>query len=207
MALLASEVWRIKGELGYNLLNIGAEPYIGVTSIFDQVIKPFLSSGAVTTSSTAVTAQGAPAPVTLTLASAAGFSQFDRVIIDVDSNQETATVRAISGSQITVLLSGAHSGTYPVTVEGGEAVIREALSRITSVKAQMATVLGEGQLKKVDEVEFYQSPAAISAGLGGGLFAQLGAQLTFWRGELSAYLGVESMWSRKAAAGQRLAVY
>lgn len=207
MALLSSEVWRVKAELGYNLLNIGAEPYIGVTSLFEQVIKPYLSSGAITTSSTVVTAQDGPTAVTLTLASAIGFSQFDRVIVDVDANQEAASVRAISGNNITVLLSGAHSGTYPVTVEGGEGIVRETLSRIQSVKTQMAATLGEGQLKKVDEVEFYQSPMAVSASLGGGIFGMLAAQLAFWRDELASILGIQSMWKLRASAGARLSVY
>jgi|SRR4051812_26639129 hypothetical protein len=207
MALLDSEIARLKAELGYNLLNVGAEPYIGITSLFSQIIKPYLSSGAITTSSTAVTQQSAPTAIALTLASATGFSQFDRVVVDVDGAQETASVRAISGSAITVLLSGAHSGTYPVTVEGGEAIVRENLGRILGVKTQMATVLGEGQLKKVDEVEFYQSPLAASSSLGGGLFATLAAQLTFWRDELASCLGIQSMWKSRQSAGSRMSVY
>jgi hypothetical protein len=198
MALTASELNRCKAELGYNLIGVN-QPYIGTTSIFEQVIQPYLLTGAITTSSTVVAEQTEPMAVTLTLASATGFSQFDRVIVDVDGAQEAASVRAISGSSITLLLSGAHSGTYPVTVEAGEAIVRENLRRIMDVKANMGEVFGEGQLKKVDEVEFYQSP--------GNLFGNLGSQLTFWRNELAACLGITSMWQQRAAAGQRLAVY
>lgn len=201
MALLNSEIWRIKAELGYTLLNIGAEPYIGVTSLFDQVTRPFLSSGSVTTSSTSVSAQSAPALVSLTLADATGFGLFDRVIIDVDDQQEAATVRRVNGSSIDLLLSGAHAGTYPVTVEAGEAVVRENLKRIVDVKAAMAGVFGEGALKKVDEVEFYQVSANDS------LFGSLGKQLAFWRDELASSLGIQSMWRMRSAAGQRMSVY
>lgn len=207
MALTSSELRRVKAELGFNLLAIGAEPYISITAVFEQVIQPNLTAGAITTSSTAVVAQSAPTAATLTLTSATGFSQFDRVIVDIDDAQEAASVRAVSSNTITLLLSGAHSGTYPVTVEAGEAIVRENLRRIQDVKAQMAVTFGEGQLKKVDEVEFYQSPMAVMAGLGGGLFAQLAAQLSFWRDELAACLGIQSMWRMRGAAAQRMAVY
>jgi len=207
MALLNSELARIKAELGFNLLNVGAIPYISITSLFEQVIQPYLSAGAITTSSTVVSAQTSPTAVTLTLASTTGFSQFDRVIVDVDDQQEAASIRAISGASITLLLSGAHSGTYPVTVEGGEAIVRENLRRIMAVKTAMADVLGEGELKKVDEVEFYQSANAKAASVGGGLFANLSAQLTYWRNELASCLGIASMWSQRASGGQRLSVY
>ncbi len=56
MALLDSEIARIKAELGYNLLTTGAVPYIGVTQVFEQVIQQNVLAGAKTTSATVVTA-------------------------------------------------------------------------------------------------------------------------------------------------------
>lgn len=44
MSLLPSELATIRAELGFNVLTIGAEPYIGVTSVFDQVIAPNITS-------------------------------------------------------------------------------------------------------------------------------------------------------------------
>ena len=199
MALLTSELTRTKAELGFNLLNIGAIPYIGITALFEQVIQPYLSAGALTTSATTVAAASPAAVVTLTLADATGFSLFDRVALDVDGQQEIATVRRVNGSAIDLLLTGAHSGTYPVTVEGGESIVRENLRHIFDVKNAMAGVFGQGALKKVDEIEFYQTPSS--------LFGNLGQQLMFWRDELASCLGIESMWRMRGAGAQRMAVY
>lgn len=190
---------RIRYELGYPILTVGAEPYIGWVSLFTQVIQPYVSAGASTTSSTAVTAATTPTPVTLTLTSGTGFNAGDRVVIDVDARQEIVTAQAVSGASLTVLLSLAHSGSYPVTVEGGETIVRELLRRIRETKDELGQTFGEGSIRKVDEIEFFQS--------GGTLFGNLGTQLMFWREELAAALGMESAWSRKRAAGQRLAVY
>jgi hypothetical protein len=202
MALLSSEIYRIKAELGFNLLTVGAEPYIGITALFDQIVKPYLSSGAITTSSTVVTQQSAPTAIALTLASAVGFSQFDRVVIDVDGAQEAASVRAISGSAITVLLSGAHSGTYPITVEGGEAIVREKLAVCLALGRAMAgATTGAGALKQVDEVSWYQSVA------GKTTFEVIRGDLMLARDELAAAVGVANMWRSRGAASSRLSVY
>lgn len=199
MALTDAEIVRCKAELGYNLLEIGAIPYIGITPIFEGVVQPYLNAGAVTTSSTTVVAADEPTAVTLTLVSATGFALFDRAVVDVDDNQETATVRATSGATITLLLRKAHSGTYPVTVEGGESIVREILGYIRGVKTELAQTYGEGSLKQVDEIAFYQT--------GGTQFGNLGQQLMAWRDELAAALGVASMWAQRKAGAQRLAVY
>ncbi len=198
MALLDSEVARCKAELGYPLLS-QANPYIGITLLFEQVVQPYIGAGASTTSSTAVVAAGVATPVELTLLSVTGFHAGDRVIIDVDDRQEAATVRLLSGSTITVDLKLVHGGTYPVTVEGGESIVREILGRIRATKNEMGATFGEGALKKVDEVEFYQS--------GGSLFSVLGGQLMFWREELASALGIQSIWSRKRAGATRMSVY
>lgn len=199
MALLDSEVVRIRYELGYHVLTVDSAAYIGYESLFDVVVQPFMSAGVTTTSSTSVTASDSPTLRTLTLASATGFSAGDRVVIDVDSVQEVATVRSISGSNIVVLLSLAHSGTYPVTVEAGETIVREILTSIRGVKTKLGESEGEGSLKKCDEIEFYQS--------GGTVFGNLGAQLSFWREELAAAIGIQSLWSKNRAAAQTLSVY
>lgn len=202
MALLDSEVQRIRAELGYNLITASGAPWISTTQAFEQIIQPYLSAGAATTSATAVTAATTATPVALTLASATGFTVGDRVAIDVDDRQETATIQILSGSVITVMLTKAHAGgssSYPVTVEGGESIARELLKKIRDTKTQMSTVFGTGALKKVDEIEWYGTTAT--------QFGILGSQLSFWREELAAVLGIPSMWSRRRAAGATLAVY
>ncbi len=198
MALLDSEVARCKAELGYPLLT-QANPYIGITLLFEQVVQPYLTGGATTTSATAVTAASTPTPAILVLGSGTGFTSGDRVVIDVDDRQEVVTARLVAGANLTVDLKLTHSGAYPVTVEGGESIIREDLRRIRECKSEMGSTFGEGSLKKVDEVEFYDT--------GGTLFGNIGQQLMYWREELAAHLGIQSMWSKRRAGAQRMSVY
>lgn len=201
MALLQSEVWRLKAELGYNVLNVTASPYIGISSLVEQVIVPALTAGTITTSSTSVQASTDPTVRPVTLASATGFEVGQVIVLDVDDAQETATAQSLSGSTVSVRLSLAHSGTYPVTVEGPESIIREDLKRIRAVKRELAATFGEGALKKVDEVEFYQLPQGQSR------FDLLGQELMFWRDELCSHLGIANPWRMRGAAGGRLSVY
>ncbi len=203
MPLLDSEVWRIKSELGYNLLQVGAEPYISIVAIFSQVIQPYLTGGVLTSSSTSVGIVGSSdcaAPVALTLASASGVLAGQTLVVDVDDRQESATISALTGAVATLLLRKEHSGTYPVLVEGPESIVRENLTRIRAAKAKMAESYGSGALKKVDEVEFYDSK-------GKTYFGILGEELSFWRRELAACLGVVNGWDRLRGAGSRCAVY
>lgn len=201
MALLDSEIARCKYELGYNLLTIAAEPYIGVARVFELVIQPNLLAGAKTTSATAVTAVAAGAlasPATLTLADATGFSAGDRVIIDVDSRQEAATVQSVSGATITVLLSKTHSGTYPVTVERGESVVREILARLRDIADKLGTtILQQTGIKKVDEIEFFGGMQ--------GVRREMQRMQDYWRNELAAALGVRNL--RAYNSGSEIAVY
>lgn len=202
MALLDSEIARCKYELGYNLLTIAAEPYIGVARVFELVIQPNLMAGATTTSATAVTAVAAGAlasPVTLTLASVTGISAGDRVVIDVDSRQEAATVQNVAGSTITVLLSKAHTGTYPVTVERGESIVREILGRLRDIAEKLGTsVVQQVGIKQVDEIEFF----------GGNMYSvrrEMQRMQDYWRSELASALGVENL--RATQNGSAVAVY
>lgn len=202
MALLDSEIARCKYELGYNVLAIGAEPYIGVARVFELVIQPNVLEGAKTTSATAVTAVAAGAlasPVTLTLASATGFAAGDRVVVDVDSRQEAATVQSVAGSTITVLLSKAHTGTYPVTVERGESIVREILGRLRDIADKLgSTVVQQVGIKQVDEIEFF----------GGNAYSvrrEMQRMQDYWRNELASALGVENL--RSNGAGSAVAVY
>ena len=200
MSLTDGEVSRIRAELGYHLIGVDGEPYVGYTSLFDVIIQPYLDAGTSTTSATAVTAASSPTPVTLVLTSATGFSSLARVVIDVDDRTEAVTIQNLSGTSMTVQLSLAHSGTYPVALaDSGEGIVREILKRIRDVKLEMASSAGEGGIKQVDEIHFYDSRST--------MFSSLGNQLKFWREELSAALGVASAWSLKSAAAQTLSVY
>lgn len=214
MSLLPSELDLIRYELGWNELTTGAEPYVGVAALFDRVVLPFLRSGLITTSSTAVTAATPAAPVALTLAAVSGtntqgttvtVSAGDKLVIDVDDLQESATVESISGNIVTVPLSLAHTGVYPVTVEGGESLVRSILRRCRKVSASIESAMDNAGLKKVDEVEFFPS-----AGGGSSMFGDLVAQQKYWRNELYRVLfgvGDRSLTGQATGAGGLVSIY
>lgn len=211
MALLDSELARIRYELGFNTLSVGADPYIGVTALFEAVIKPYMTGGATTTSSTSVTASGQPGLATLTLADATGFAAGAAVIVDVDSLQERATVRHLTGATIQVLLSKAHSGTYPVTVEGGESLIRAILQRLQALDGLgvdngeggvMGGALATSGIKKIDEIEFFGgSDVKVNQ------MSQLIRAREYWRDELASILGIERLNGSHRGGGSDVAVY
>ncbi len=193
MALTTSEVRRIKYELGYGLLSVAAEPYISYVSLFDQIIQPYLTAGAATRSSTSVTAADEPTPVTLTLVSGTDFTAGDRVVIDVDSRQESSTIQALTGTSMTVILSGAHSGSYPVEVEGGVSMVRAILRKLQAIGGLGASAssdaisqaLGSAGIKKVDEIEFFGGVPSSQTRIG-----QVKALREYWRDELASVLGI-----------------
>ncbi len=192
MALTTSEVRRIKYELGYGLLSVSAEPYISYVSLFDQIIQPYLTAGSATRSSTAVTAETTPTPVTLTLVSASGISVGDRVVIDVDSLQESSTIQALTGTAMTVVLMGAHTGSYPVEVEGGVTIVRAILRKLQAISGlganassdAISQALATVGIKKVDEIEFFGGSSSESR------IGQVKSLQNYWRDELASVLGI-----------------
>jgi hypothetical protein len=201
LALLDSELNRIRYELGYNVVGIGAEPMIGHVAIFDTVIQPYLQAGAKTTSTTSVTAATTPTLVTLTLALITGFTAGDAVVVDVDTRQERATVESVSGSTISLLLSKAHSGTYAVTVEGGESIVREILGKIQGVIVQMEQAASTAGIKRVDDIEFWGENTSTTQ------LSSLKAVRSMWRDELAGALGVPNMWRIRQGGGSICALY
>jgi len=202
MALTAAEVARLKAELGYNVLAVGAEPYIGITRLFENVIQEYVTSGTETTSTTPVSAATSPTPVALTLASATGITAGATVIIDVDSRQEQATVQAISGASMTVQLMKAHSGTYPVVLEGPESIIREYLMKLRALTAPGGTYdksLSRAGIKRVDEIEFFGDAMGASGR------KDIAALQRHYRNELASILGVPNL--RDRGAGGALSSY
>lgn len=192
--LTSGELDRVRVELGYNVLNVGAEPYIGVHAVFSQVIQPYLREGLETTSSTAVVAAPAGAAVQLTLASATGITLRTRLAIDVDDSLEVATVRAISGSNVVVILRRAHAGTYPVAVDAGLQFVRECLSALYKTQLLIDDLDGTGALKKVDEVEFYDCR-------GKSRLQLLTDQQEHWRNRLASALGIPRLNIGHASGG------
>lgn len=201
MALLDSEVTRLRYELGYPLLTTGAEPWIGIASAFDNVIQPYLRAGAATTSATAVTAASSATPVTITLASATGFTTGDRLVVDVDDRQEIVTLQNLASTSATMLLTKAHTGTYPVTVEGGETVVRALLQRLRVIGEALDSSATSAGIKRVDEIEFFGDTSSIS------VFSSLRQQREDCRDELSSAVGLARLNRAGRGGGSRVAVY
>jgi len=186
MALLDSEISRIKWHLGFTVVGIGAEPRIDYVALFDQVIQPYVGTNATTTSSTPVAAATTPVPVTLTLASATNFHASDKVVVDVDSRQERVTVQSVSGSTISVILTKAHSGTYPVSVEGPDTIVRDILQRCDDAWTAYANALTSAGLQSLgqNEIVWFQEKGS------SGRLGALRSTLSRWRGELGSVLGI-----------------
>jgi hypothetical protein len=192
--LTTGELDRIRAELGYNVLDVGAEPYIGVQAIFSQVIQPYLREGLETSSSTEVAENASGTLVGLTLASATGLSVRTKLVVDVDDFLEVATIRALAGNVATVLLKKAHAGTYPVTVDAGLQIVRECLAALFRIEQLIAELEGEGALKKVDEIEFYDVKGRSRLGL-------LVEQQRHWRQRLASHLGIPQNRTSGVAGG------
>lgn len=156
--LTDDELGRIKAEVLDNVLDVGATPYIGIRAVYD-VIRDHVASSSVapTTSTTAVTAAG---PASLTLASVAGLALGSRVVLDVDSVREVVTVRAVTGSAISVVCRRLHSGTYPVEVESPLTIVRGLLADLAALDDQEQDATASAGLKRVDEVEWETSQGA-----------------------------------------------
>lgn len=204
MSLTDSEVRRIRYELGYNVLTVSAEPYVGVTQLFEQVIQQYVTAGASTTSTTTVEAATSLTPVTITLASATGFAAGVRVVIDVDSRQEVATVQSISGTSMVVQIAKAHSGTYPVSVECGESIVRGILRQIDKINGAGGAIessVSTAGIKKVDEIEFQDTKKS------GARSDEIEELLCFWRNELASALGVVNLREQSHGSGSTVALY
>ncbi len=201
MALTDNELSRIKAELGYNVLDVGALPYIGHSELFEQVIQPYLATGTNTTSSTTVTAATTATPATLTLASASGFAALARAIVDVDDREEIVTVQAVSGSTITALFKLAHSGTYPVILEGAESIVRDILRKIRGVHTQITSASSTAGIKQVDVIHFFGDSTSITQ------TSSLQKLLMHWRDQLASVLGVRNVWRERQGASQMLSIY
>lgn len=205
MPLTDSEVMRIKAELGFPLLTISAEPYIGFASYFEDLLQPYLQEGADTTCSTTVTASKAPTPVTLTLASAAGMFAGARAVVDVDARQETATIQHVSGSTITLLLSLSHTGVFPVTLEGGLTLVRSLLRELANLSTTISSLRTRVGIKKAEDIEFFGGGSTL-ASQGIDQLTQVLQLREHWRDELASALGIPRQ-NGVAQGGSDLSMY
>ncbi len=213
MALTDAEIQRCRFELGYPNLNTAVDAYIGISAVFTAVIQPYTLYGASTTSSTTVTAASSPTPQTLTLVSATGFTAGDVVVVDVDTRQERATVQSLSGVAMTVQLSLAHLGSYPVILESGESLIRDILrelrllsSGMNGAASTMSSLRSRVGLKKVDDVEFFGGGSTL-ASQGVDPLTQVNQLREFWRDELATALGIDRLNNKRNSGGAEISIY
>lgn len=208
MALVQSELWRIKRELGYPLTTIGALPYVEYIALFEQVILPFLQTGADTLCSTEVAEEdvaNGPVQTRLTLDDVTGFHVWDKVFLDVDDSQEIVTIQSMSAGSITALVKKPHgsNGKYPVIVDGGVAQVRSILKRIDSLHGQIAGMPETAGIKRVEEIEFFGSRTG-----GSSQFKDALQQREDARRELSEAIGVPYLRKmRSGSASSRVEVY
>lgn len=201
MALLDSEIQRIRHELGYTVMGVNAEPYVEYFGAIDRIVQLYLNAGATTTSTTTVAVADTLTQRTLTLASATGFVAGATVYIDVLPQQERATIQSVSGSTIVVYLQNAHVGSYPVTVDGGEAIIREKLAQLYAIDKQLGSSLQTAGLKRVDEIEFYGGSTKTSQA------TMINQLRDMRRDELASALGLANMHRVRKGQGQCVSVY
>lgn len=199
--LTEAELARLKAELGDHVLDAGAEPYLGYRSVYEVVRQYVVSDDtAATTCATPVTAAGA---ATLTLGSVAGVTAgATRLVLDVDEARETCTVRAVSGSTVSVICKKVHAAGYPVEIESPLTLVRGLLETLTRLD-QVTTLdaLGSLGLKKVDEVEFFGRTEG-----GGTVFEQIQAARDTLRRDLARACGLGWLLAGRSGGGA-LAVY
>jgi hypothetical protein len=209
--LSQSDIQRAKLELGFNQLTIGAEPYLGITRFFEQIVQSFINSGVLTFSSTVVAASPTlPTAVALTLTSPSSgtlppgtIAPLDHVIVDVDAAQEFATVMSVTSNAIVVQLSKAHGagGAYPIEQEGGEALVRIHLNYLRKIADRIQRFGARAGVKKADEVEFFGGAHGRAAEANG--FQTLEQMQTHFRRELCMLLfGVGSIAQFQGSGGQ-----
>jgi hypothetical protein len=206
--LLTSELQRTMFELGYSGLTLSALPYAfdGVTQIFLQVLQPYIQQGNLTTSSTLVGGSSNPTLTTIVVPSISSSPTSgpttmlpgDTLIVDQDIYQERSHIQTISGAgpySITCLLQNPHQGTYPVTVEGGESIVRDRLRDCISVQQQLSGIAGRLGVKKADEVEFFATTNKQK-----GTRGELIELQSYFRDELGVVCGLENLRKRRPSA-------
>lgn len=165
------------------------------------------STGVMTSSSTIVAAiSQPPVPIPVTVADATAFTAGSRVVVDVFSRQEVAPILSVVGNVLTLLLTKGHAGTYPISQESGETLVRGILGKLRNianvldgggpdggVDAMSSATAGLG-IKKVDEIEFFGSASgAGGATLAGNTIQQQLAMREYWRDELAGILGLDRL--------------
>ena len=207
MPLLDSEVQRIKYELGYNLITIDGEPYVGFTALFEQVIQPYLQSGADTMSQTTIGSFAVTTTTEIEVDDITGFEVGQSVVIDDDDLQERSTIRAVTEGpphiiKLRLAAGIEHEAPFRVTVEGGLTIVRGLLNDLRTFDNPRSNafrkMLSRAGVKKVDEIEFFGTEAGFTG------MNNLESIREYFRRQLAAALGLP--YSRGAKSGSNSTV-
>lgn len=188
--LTDDELARVRRELLDNVLAVGAWPMVDYRHVYTIIRDNVTSSSVAATSSNTAVAANAGS-TTITVADATGLSVGARVVVDVDGQRETVTVKSLSGSVLGVVLQKAHGGTYPVEIESALTLVRGVLSDLVAAQDELNTARKTGGIKKVDEVEFFGRSD------GGSRLQELRAEQYRLRLDLARMCGL-SQWVRNA---------
>jgi hypothetical protein len=197
--LTDDEIARIKTECWDHVVDVGAEPYIGFHPVFNTVRDYVKSSDTpATSSSTAITGAGA---TTITVASATGLSVGIKIVLDVDGQRETCTIKSLSGNVVGINARKAHSGTYPVEIESPLTIVRGILFDLSKLEDTITTSLDSSGIKRADEVEFF------GPNDGGNQATQLMRSQYALRMELARRIGLAEYAAQKAPSSGGFEVY
>ncbi len=214
MALRNEEIIRLKYELGYNVTGVGADVYIQYSAVFDRAVQPYLIDASTTSATTIPAGAGvanitlASNPASITSTQSLQFVVGSNVVIDVGVAKETSVIQSVSGLTITLNLVNAHSGTYPVVLQGAEQVIRDCFDRLDQIKGEMLNVAPKtaGIAAITGEIEFFSSGHQNRKG-GRTKFEDLMFQRTIARRDLAGALGIPYLLDLRSAGGANFEVY
>lgn len=169
--LTTEEVENLRYHLGYGNLQVGAYPWTpdGFMELFTNVIKPYLSTGPETSSTTLVDAGAGPAIVVVTPAAMTGIDVNVRLIVDNGDDTEAVVVKAVTSSTFVARFSKSHAASgYPIAVETGTSRLRWLLHQADRTYQAMLSpmVTATAGIKSVDkgEVEWF-GPTAVLRGI------------------------------------------
>lgn len=215
MALRPEEILRTKYALGVNVGLLGQEPYITYLAIFDRAIQPYIIDPS-TTSTTSVSGGGIPVAVVVAaipvIAGSAvpAFTVGTTVTVDVGPLSEQAQITIVTGTTIWLTLNNAHgaNGAYPIFMAGGEQVVRDILTRIANIEAQLATFAPQAAgVQQIDEIKMYAATTAGNRRGSRDMFESLIQQREQARDDLGEAVGFPNLRTMKKARGNSVAVY
>jgi hypothetical protein len=215
VSLRAEEILRVKFALGVSVTLIGAEPYITFLAIFNVAIQPYIIDPTTTSSSVVAGSSQPTAIVVASIPVIAGsvtpaFTVGTTVTIDVGPTAEQSQILTISGTTIWVTINNSHgsNGAYPVTMAGGEQVVRDILARIATIEGQLSNFAPQSAgVEQVDEIKLYPATTTGSRRGSRDMFESLVQQREQARDDLGEAVGFPNLRTVKKSRGNSVAIY